>query len=437
MSTMLELRQRADAALFAGAFEDALRLYGRLVELQPSSLDARLRVADALLATGEVQRAAVVYTELAKHAARAGYPLRALVAIKILALLEPAFGVLLSSLGELYGRGSTHLGQSVRRALPDPNEPVAEAMATGLAAGADLPQRAERLAATYDPNDFLYPEKLMPIPVLSLLDADEFARALDAVQLVRARAGQCLIEQGAPGGSFFVLTRGTVRVAQLPPEGGSERELATLTEGVIFGEMALLSSAPRTASVYAQSDCDLLELEIERLSAASKTIENLGRALQGFAQQRLLNNVMTSSGLFQPLDYKQRNDLLRCFITAQAEPQTVLVRQGDPGKGLYVILRGEVAVMRDTGASEEQLALLGPGDTFGEISLLNESPTTASVRATQPTTVLFLGREHSARLIEAVPEIRAYLERMAEDRVLQTFRRTSLVDAKDEIEVLI
>jgi CRP-like cAMP-binding protein len=437
MTTMAELRERANDALYGGAFDEALRLYGHIVELQPSNLDARLRVGDALLAKGEVQRAAVVYTALAKHAALAGYPLRALVAIKILQALEPALGALLGAVGELYGRDSKRVGASVRRSQPDTNQQVPAGTDSGLPLGDDLAERAERIAARYAESDLFFPEKLMPIPVLSLLDTSELGSALDAVRLVRARPGQCLIEQDTPGGSFFVLARGSVRVAQRPPEGEGERELAVLPEGVIIGEMALLSTAPRTASVYAQGDCDLLEFEVEALRSASKTIESLGRALSGFAQERLLNNVMAQSGVFQPLDFKQRHDLLRRFISAEAPASSLLVRQGQPGKGLYVILRGQVAVLRDNGDTEEQLALLGPGDTFGEISLLNEGLTTASVRATQPTTVLFLGREYCTRLIEAVPEIRTYLERMAEERAMQTFRRTSRVEvpAPEDVEV--
>lgn len=441
MTTIADLKQRADQALYDEQYDRALALYAGMVELQPSSLDARLRVGDALMAGGDLQRAAVVYAALAKNAAHAGYPLRALVATKILAQLEPKLEVLLEGIGQLYGRGSERLGRSVRRSLPDPNEAVPAGREGGLAAGPDLGERAEQLAATYTAKDWLFPEKLMPIPVLSLLDASEFASVLGALRLVRARPGAVLIEQGAPGSSFFVLTRGSVRVTQRTSEG--EKDLATLHEGAIFGEMALLTSAPRSASVIAVSDCDLLEFDRDALTAASQTIANLTRALAAFAQERLLSNVMSTGGLFRPLDTKQRSDLMRRFVAAQVGPGEQVIRQGEPGKGLYVVLRGEVAVTREQDGVEQELARLGPGDTFGEISLLNEAPTTATVSATQPSTVLFLGREYCARLVQAVPEIRSYLEGIAEQRVIETFRRASMVpelteeEDEEEIEVLI
>ena len=431
MTTIAELKQQADDALYAEHFPEALAIYGRLVELQPSNLGARLRVGDALLAMGEVQRAAVVYASLARHAALACYPLRALAAIKILAALEPQLGSLLRDVGQLYSRESTRLGRSARSSLPDLNQAVPNGAAFALAAGADLPARAEALAARYTQGDLIFPEKLLPIPVLSLLNTDQFATVLGSLRLIRVRPGTAIIKQGATGSSFFVLTRGRVRVAQSSADG-KEQTLATLHEGAIFGEMALLVSAPRTASVYAIDDCDLLEFDRDDMQAASGTMASLTQVLASFAQERLLSNVMSTATLFQPLDFQQRDDLMRRFVAVHAKGGDRIIEQDQPGQGLYVVLRGQVEVRRESNGSYETLATLGPGDTFGEISLINDGPTTASVVAIEPTTVLFLGRHYCERLIEAIPEIREYLENLAEGRVIETFRRMSRVPVPSE-----
>ena len=89
MKTLGDLVAHANAKLFGGDHIGALHAYAAAVRVQPNYLDARLRVADSLLSLGEVQRAAVVYTSLARHCSHAGYPLRALVALKILSALEP------------------------------------------------------------------------------------------------------------------------------------------------------------------------------------------------------------------------------------------------------------------------------------------------------------------------------------------------------------
>jgi CRP-like cAMP-binding protein len=64
----------------------------------------------------------------------------------------------------------------------------------------------------------------------------------------------------------------------------------------------------------------------------------------------------------------------------------VIARQGEIGTGFFVVVRGQVRVIRD-GA---QIATMGPGDFFGELSVLDRQPRNASVIAETPTTCLAL-----------------------------------------------
>jgi CRP-like cAMP-binding protein len=238
-----------------------------------------------------------------------------------------------------------------------------------------------------------------------------------------------------------VLARGNADVSA--ERAGEQVHLALLHEGAIFGEMALLNSSPRSATVTAQVDCDLLEFDCAALLHASSTLEHLGQALSGFARERLLRNVVSTSPLFSPLDSKQRTDLLERFVTVEAAPDAQVIAQGDVGQGLYIVLRGDVVVTR---AEEPTVAIarLSPGELFGEISLLQNEPTTASVHAgSTGASLLFLGRDYFSRLLTAVPELRAYFERLAEERMMDLRLSLAVVDglpavyveAEDEIEV--
>ena len=71
-------------------------------------------------------------------------------------------------------------------------------------------------------------------------------------------AGRVIVQQGQPGYACFLLRAGHVEVVQ--QEGGVERHLTTLGPGALFGEVALLSAGPRTATVRALEPCDLLVL---------------------------------------------------------------------------------------------------------------------------------------------------------------------------------
>jgi CRP-like cAMP-binding protein len=418
VQTIAELKDQADRALFEQRYAQALQLYAAMVALQPGNLDARLRVADALLALGEPQSAAVVYTALARHAALSGYPLRALVALKILWTLEPKLGVLLTEVARLYARDSPRIGRSVRRALPELSERVEHRMPDDTApADQALFTHAEQLAARYQPDALFYPEKLLPIPVLSLLPEAEFAGALEALRLVRVRPDTWIVRQGEPGHSFFVLARGTVEVSL--QRDHQVLVLAQLSEGSIFGEMVLLSDAPRSASVRARSDCDLLEFDCDLLGAAGSTLKHLTAALKGFAHERLLGNVAATSALFRPLDAKQRTDLVRRFVSVEVAPLKPIIREREPGTGLYVVLRGDVLVTRATAEGAQNVATLGAAEAFGEIALLTRELTSATVAAgTRGATLLFLHRDYFERLIAAVPELRVYFEHLSETRLM-------------------
>jgi CRP-like cAMP-binding protein len=419
MNAAQDLRRLADERLFSGDLRGALHAYAALVRVQPENLDARLRVGDALLALGEVQRAAVVYTSLARHAAHAGYPLRALVALKVLSALEPQLEHLIGGLAPLYAEGSTRLqGRAVRISPGDPTAPLPPGFALGARPeDAVLFEVGCQVAADTTPIA-QYPEMLPPIPLLSDLPAGDFQAVLSALKLVRTRPGDAVLREGEPGTSFFVLARGSVDVSRAGPDGPVA--LARLADGAIFGEMALVSSLPRSASVTAITDCDLLEFDKGALIAASSQVQTIAAALDNFTRERLLANLFATAPLFKPLDRKQRLDLIRRFSAHDLAPGTTVIAEGEAGRGLYVVLNGEVDVSKVDGADKVLLATLRAGDVFGEISLLHEGPTTATVTTGTHTTVLFLGRDIFQRLIEAVPEIRDYIENLGEERLMDT-----------------
>jgi CRP-like cAMP-binding protein len=431
MPTLRDIRAHADRCLLANEPLSALHAYCAIVQLQPVDLDARLRIADSLLALGEVQRAAVVYTALARHATHAGYPLRALVALKVLTALEPQLASLLAPLAELYSVESKRLGRGVRIAPGDPDQ---EAPATlDLSRAIPLEQlapHAEKVGS--DTSNIPYPDKLPPIPLFSELRAEAFGAILQALKLRRVRPGEVVIAEGEPGHSFFVIARGEVKVAKQLAQGG-ETVLAALHEGAIFGEMALVSAAPRSATVTAVADTDLLEFDRDALQAAARDVATLAAALDKFTRERLLSNLLQTSPLFRPLDRKQRLDLVRRFTAHDVAAGVQIIGEGQPARGLFVLLAGEVDVSKRDGATKVLLASLKPGDVFGEISLLNDEPATATVTAARQSTVLFLARDIFQRLCAAFPEIREYVSTLGEERAMDT---RLLMEAGADVEEL-
>ena len=86
----------------------------------------------------------------------------------------------------------------------------------------------------------------------------------------------------------------------------------------------------------------------------------------------------------------------------------VLVREGGAGEEMFVVLRGSMVISKAvTGRVEQVLARIGPGDFFGEMSLFDRSPRSATVQADADATLLVLDREALRRLTEQNPRAAA------------------------------
>ena len=84
------------------------------------------------------------------------------------------------------------------------------------------------------------------VPLFADLTAKEIGELVRSSQLLFARAGERIIEEGAPGNSMFIVLDGELEVTKR--EGDRDILLATRRPGEFLGEMSLLEQAPRSAS---------------------------------------------------------------------------------------------------------------------------------------------------------------------------------------------
>jgi CRP-like cAMP-binding protein len=407
--------KRSAATLFAqGQHLAAIRLYDAIVAAAPLDYDARIRVADCALALGDAG-AAKVYRATAWYCLRSGHPLPALVCARVLEAHGADASDLLAALVVHYGSESELIGKVAARIAPPPDELAVQVPDVRAPAPADAAANAVARAehATDAHEDF--PEALHPIPLLSSMSEAAFRRVLGTLVLRRLPAGALVVREGEPGNSFFFVAGGRLRV--FATDGlGRQTELAQLGEGAVFGEMALLGAQPRSASVACLTEVDLLEVGRQSLASLADELGAVAEALHGFTRERLLGNLMATSALFRPFSRMQQRDLLRRFTSHDVAPGTVVIHEGEEGRGLFVVLSGELDVSRRAAGEVVPLGGLKAGDVFGEMALLRNARTAATVVAQRPATVLFLAREYVERIVAGVPEIKSYLEALAEDR---------------------
>jgi CRP/FNR family cyclic AMP-dependent transcriptional regulator len=107
---------------------------------------------------------------------------------------------------------------------------------------------------------------------------------------------------------------------------------------------------------------------------------------------------------------------------------TVLFREGEPGKEMYVVQQGRVTVSKRVGEVEKILASLGPGEFLGEMSILNNKPRSATATCAEPAKLLVIDAKTFEAMIRGNAEIAIRMIKKLSDR---------LAEANEQIENLL
>ena len=116
-------------------------------------------------------------------------------------------------------------------------------------------------------------EHLSKVRLFSGLNKKELERVAKASDETRAKPGQVLTTEGKPGHEFFLILEGQAKVSR------DGNDLATLGPGQYFGELSLLGGGPRTATVTADSDMELLVVGQREFSGVLDEIPGVAHKL--------------------------------------------------------------------------------------------------------------------------------------------------------------
>ena len=190
--------------------------------------------------------------------------------------------------------------------------------------------------------------------------------------------------------------------------------IAMVGPGEIFGEMASLSQAPRSASATARCACRVISLDDKQFHSALKKQPEfalmmmsvmIGRLRKSLAQVKHAGNKNqeTPSGQLRLFDKKLLNGLVGELgedAVMNYEQGRVIMQEGQVGVLMYVLMDGRVSIV----INDQTIEKIGPGGIFGEMALVDKGSRLASALADTNCKLLAINRGAFLDLIKTNPE---------------------------------
>jgi CRP-like cAMP-binding protein len=420
-----KLRVRAQELVADGKIGDALEAYRQLEIAEPNEGGHAHKAGELMIKRGETSGAIQVLSRAAETYARAGFLMKAIAVCKLILRLDPDQRQAQEQIARL-NRARTSAAPpldatAAARALGAgrslhgvPLAGLSGAIAVPVAPGVqeieldDVPIEEDLGSGPSDEERARVRAALAETPFVAVLGEAALARLIDAARLVELGPDEILFRQGDAGDTLYVVESGEV-VAYV--EGPPRRPLARLGDGAVFGEMALLTDQPRSATIAAAGATRLVAFDRKAVGDTLALEPRATSVLVGYLRRRLVANLVGSSPLFAPFPPDEKKALAARFRLSEASAGATLVEAGARARGLYLVVSGAVDVVRE----RDVVATLGPGDVFGEISLL-EGAAVATVRAREVGLFLVLPAGEFREIIMTHPHVLEVVTGLADDR---------------------
>ena len=259
------------------------------------------------------------------------------------------------------------------------------------------------------------------VPLFSALEKESLRQLCEAMVPEWYPNDKVIIEQGAEGEDAYWIARGELEARRL--KKNETIVLARLKPGALFGEMALLSRAPRAGSVVTVRASVVVKISKRVLDRIAETHPAVATELGIHCRDRMVGNLLKTSEVLRVVPEADLPALVSKFRIVCFEKNDRLLVQEELPSGIYLIASGEAAVVRhEDGRTDEPLifATLGPGDVAGEVATVLRRKSTAEVVAAHPTVTLFLPASELTSLGSSHPTILAELYLLAIKRDEET-----------------
>jgi small-conductance mechanosensitive channel len=137
-------------------------------------------------------------------------------------------------------------------------------------------------------------------PLFDCLNDAQLENLLHSAHINHYGRGECVIKEGAEGASMFIMLRGTAHVSV--SRNGTSIRLGVMRSGDCFGEMSLLTGEPRSATIRADGDCEVLEISKEVMAEVMRESPQCLNQLSEILAKRKLEGEGIVKDAMQPDD---------------------------------------------------------------------------------------------------------------------------------------
>ena len=304
------------------------------------------------------------------------------------------------------------------------------------------------------------------IPLFAGIGRDGLEGIARIFQPVRFEPAASVVRQGQPADGAYLIESGNAEVYTALP-GGGETAVAALGPGSVLGEMALLDSGIRSATVLARTavaahfiERDAFRMLLSQRNAAAFTIQNR-ITLTLCERLRQLNGKVVEadgSGNANPpleavvasrvaprrgscsFDWRAFLPVLPLFrryraaelaeFAAAAQVMELsrgqpLFRHGDPAEACHVVVRGALEITGARNGQAHRIGVLGPGRLCGILAMIEGARHSMSAAARENSVLLEIGQDAFARLFKGDDRLAARFQETVNQELLQALARTN------------
>lgn len=220
---------------------------------------------------------------------------------------------------------------------------------------------------------------------------------------VPLKQGEILFREGSIGRELYLVYQGSVEATS--EVDGKAIVLNTIGEGQVFGEIGLMIEMPRTATISAKEDCLLLELRREDFENFLQVAPEAGSKFGEDMKQRIAGHFRKYKIPFFAAIPDDRFAYLATLCSIEEiPPGTTIFQEGEVGDTFYIIAHGTVTVVINKEGKSIKMPSMGPGQYFGEIALVKDTPRSSTVKTKTRCVILSITKSNFEKFFEQVPE---------------------------------